>query len=163
VTAAANVAAQAAISAAAVGGKVLTAMKDAKMAELVAVVRPLSYYVTITSGGDMAKLISSGFPVQQSSRPHIGPLTTPVTPLLTPGEMFGSIEAAIARINGAYVYNWRIALAATPTVYVAQQQSTKASTGFTDLTRGALYLVQANAMGAAGETEWSDTAPLMAP
>jgi hypothetical protein len=161
---AANQAALAAIAAAASGGVVLTAMKDAMMAQLAAVVRPLAYYVTVQSGGDMVKLLSSGFPIQQSSRPLIGPLPTPGAPLLLPGDMFGSITAAIAAINGAYIYNWRVALQATPTVYIAQVQTTKATTDpITGLTRGQFYLVQVNVVGAAGETEWSDVSTIMAP
>ena len=69
----ANDAAKAAIVATANGDRVSYAIKDAKMAELAAVVRPLAYYVTIPSGGDMAKLLSSGFPIQQPTRQKIGP------------------------------------------------------------------------------------------
>src|SRR4051812_9341577 len=63
VVVAANDAAKAAIVATANGDRVSYATKNAKMAQLVEVVRPLAYYVTIASGGDMAKLLSSGFPI----------------------------------------------------------------------------------------------------
>jgi hypothetical protein len=160
---AANDAAKAAIAAAADGGRVLTAIKDAKMAQLAAEVRPLAYYVTITSNGDMAKLLSSGFPIQQPTRQRIGPLPTPTAPVAAPGNMYGSIHASTDAINGAYVYNWRVALATAPTVFVAEQQTTKANVFVTDLTRAEIYNVQVNAVGAAGTTEWSDAASITAP
>jgi hypothetical protein len=160
---AANDAAKAAIAAAADGGRVLTAIKDAKMAELGAEVRPLAYYVTITANGDMAKLLSSGFPIQQPTRQRIGPLPTPTAPVATRGNRYGSINASTDAINGAYVYNWRVALATTPTVFVAEMQTTKASVFVTDLTRAEIYNVQVNAVGAAGTTEWSDAASITAP
>jgi hypothetical protein len=160
---AANDAAKAAIAAAADGGRVFTAIKDAKMAQLAAEVRPLAYYVTITANGDMAKLLSSGFPIQQSTRQRIGPLPTPTAPVARPGNMHGSIDASTDAINGAYIYNWRVALATAPTVFVVEQQTTNATVLLTDLTRAEIYNVQVNAVGAAGTTEWSDVANITAP
>ncbi|MDQ6760147.1 MAG: hypothetical protein M3Z32_09825 [Acidobacteriota bacterium] len=161
--ASANEVAKAAIAAAASGGRVLTAIKDARMAELGAVVRPLAYYVTITANGDMAKLLSSGFPVQQSTRKPIGPLPTPTAPVATPGDLFGTIDATTAPIHGAYVYNWRVATAAAPTVFVVETTTTKANTKLVGLTRAVIYNVQVSVMGPAGATEWSDAANITAP
>ena len=163
VVAAANTEAKNAIAAAASGGRVLTAIMNMKMAELGAVVRPLAYYVTITANGDMAKLLSSGFPIQQPSRQRIGPLPTPTAPVATAGNLFGSIDASTEAINGAYVYCWRVALASAPTVFVVETMTTKANATFLDLTRGGIYLVQVSAVGAAGATEWSDAANITAP
>jgi hypothetical protein len=160
---AANDAAKAAIAAAASGGRVFTAIKDAKMAELGGVVRPLGYYVTITANGDMAKLRSSGFPIQQSSRPVLGPLPTPTAPVASPGNLFGTINVATVPINGAYIYNWRASAAETPTVFVGQTATTKASGTLVGLTRGTIYNIQVSAIGAAGPTEWSDAANITAP
>lgn len=160
---AANDAAKEAISAAANGGRALTAIKNAKMAELGAVVRPLASYVTITAAGDMAKLLSSGFPIQQPTRARIGPLETPSAPVARPGAMLGSIDASTKAVYGAYVYNWRVATAAAPTVYVAQFATTRANATFTGLTRGGIYNIQVSAVGAAGATEWSDAANITAP
>ncbi len=77
--------------------------------------------------------------------------------------MFGSIDASTTPINGAYVYYWRAALASAPTVFVVQLPTTKASITLTELTRGAIYNVQVAAVGAAGQTEWSDAANITAP
>ena len=51
-----------AIANAANGGKEETAIKNAKRAELTSLLRQLASYVGVTCGGDMAKLLSSGFP-----------------------------------------------------------------------------------------------------
>ncbi|HEY1768859.1 MAG TPA: hypothetical protein VGG02_01210 [Chthoniobacterales bacterium] len=160
---AANDAAKAALAAAADGGRVLTAIKNAKMAQLVAIVRPLAYYVTVTANGDMAILLSSGFPIQQPTRQPIGPLPTPTAPVATAGEMFGTFFASTVAINGAYIYNWRVALAATPTVFVFQKQTTRADVEVTGMNRGDIYIVQVNAVGAAGPSEYSDAANITAP
>jgi hypothetical protein len=48
-------------------------------------------------------------------------------------------------------------------VFVAEQQTTKATVLLTDLTRGEIYNVQVNAVGTAGTTEWSDVANITAP
>jgi len=59
------------------GGAEFTAIKNAKRAELASLLRQLASYVTITSAGDMAKLLSSGFPIQKPSRT---PSSVPSTP-----------------------------------------------------------------------------------
>ena len=133
------------------------------MAELGGVVRPLGYYVTIAANGDMAKLLSSNFPIQQPTRQKIGPLTTPTAPIATPGTMFGSVDAVTAVVYGAYAYTWQVAAVSAPTVVVAQASTTKTSASFTGLTRGVLYAVEVAAIGAAGQTEWSDAANITAP
>ena len=51
----------AAISDAVDGGVTLTAIKDAKRAALVALLRQLASYVQVTANGDMAVLLSSAF------------------------------------------------------------------------------------------------------
>lgn len=71
-----------AIADAALGGPEETVLKNMKRAELVSLVRQLSVYVQGTCGADMAKLLSSGFPVQKPTRTPVGPLPTPRTPVL---------------------------------------------------------------------------------
>src|SRR5258707_4387630 len=116
-----------ALADAADGGVEKTAIKNAKRAELVSLLRQLSSYVFATSNEDMTKLLSSGFPAQKTARPPIGPLPTPATPFLSQGPVTGSLSALSPAINGAYIYNWRVALAPAPTVYVKQAQTTTAS------------------------------------
>ena len=138
-----------------------TAIKNARRAQLEALLRQLASYVFATASGDMTKLLSSGFPAQKTARPPIGPLPTPATPFLSQGPVTGSLSAVTPPINGAYIYNWRVALASAPTVFVKQVQTTAASNTFDGLTPGQIYNVQLNAVGTAGTTDWSGPGELM--
>lgn len=150
-----------ALADAADGGVEKTAIKNARRAELVSLLRQLAAYVFATSDGDMTKLLSSGFPAQRTGRSPIGPLPTPVTPVLSQGPVTGSLSALTPPINGAYIYNWRVALASAPNVYVRQVQTTAANNTFKDLTPGQIYNVQLDAVGTAGTTDWSGPGELM--
>src|SRR5207248_3813203 len=72
-------------------------------------------------------------------------------PLTRTGHRF--VECVLPPVNGAYIYNWRVALASAPTTYVKQQQTTAASNTFDSLTPGQLYNVELNAVGTAGTTD----------
>jgi len=150
-----------ALSEAADGGVEKTAIKNAKRNELVSLLRQLASYVFATADEDMTKLLSSGFPAQKTTRSPIGPLPAPATPFLVQGPVTGSLSASTPPINGAYIYNWRVALASAPTVYVKQVQSTAASKTFEGLTPGQVYNVQLNAVGTAGTSDWSGPGELM--
>jgi hypothetical protein len=150
-----------ALADAADGGVEKTAIKNAKRAELVSLLRQLSNYVFATANGDMTKLLSSGFPAQKTTRSPIGPLPAPITPVLSQGPVTGSLNASSPPVGGAYVYNWRVALASVPTTYVKQQQTTAASNTFEGLTPGQVYNVELNAVGTAGTSDWSGPGELM--
>lgn len=146
---------------AALGGKEKIAARDARRSELVSLLRQLANYVSTTANGDMETLLSSGFPVQKYTRTRVGPLDAPDSPLLSAGKNTGELKAAIAPVYGAFTYNWRVALASAPSVYVQTAQTTGGRTVFGGLTAGQIYLVQANAVGAAGTSDWSDAGSLM--
>ena len=61
-----------------------------------------------------------------------------------------------ASFPGAAIFNWRLTTATAPTVIVQSAQTTAASNIFGNLTPGVVYNVQANAVGAAGPSDWSD-------
>ncbi len=151
-----------AMAEAAKGGKEATAIKNAKRAALISLLRSLASYLTVTSGGDITKLLSSKFPPQKPTRSKIGDLDQPESPYLQQGTLSGQIYASIAPIYGVYVYNWRIALKSAPTVYVQMAQTTGGRIIFEDLTPGQVYLVQVNAVGSAGPSDWSNSSELMA-
>jgi hypothetical protein len=73
----------------------------------------------------------------------------------------GSLRAVISPVRGAYAYNWRVALASAPTVYVQTKQTTSGRATFQGLTPGQVYNVAANAVGSAGTSDWSDVGSLM--
>jgi hypothetical protein len=150
-----------AIAEAANGGKELTSAKNAKRAELVSLMRQLASYVTITSNGDMTKLLSSSFPYQTPTRTTIGTLPAPDSPVLKLGTKSGEIDASVTPIYGAYVYNWRVALSSSPNTFVQTVQTTGGRNTFEGLTPGQSYIVEANAVGSAGPSDWSNASESM--
>ena len=146
---------------AAQGGVNNTANRNAKRAELVALLRQLASYVNASANGDLAKLLTSGFPVQKPSRTPIGPLPPPAAPVLTQGSVSGTITVAAPPVYGASSYNWSVALQTAPDVDVQKAQTTAARAEFSGLTPGQIYLVALNAVGSAGVSDWSDTGSLM--
>ena len=143
------------------GGKHLVAVKDAKRAALVSLMRQLAGYLTSTSSGDMAVLLSSGFPHQKPVHERIGPLLTPAFPRLIQGRLSGRLDASVPPIYGASTYNWRLALASAPNTYVQTAETTGGRVTFEGLTPGEAYLVTVNAVGTAGPSDWSDAAEIM--
>jgi hypothetical protein len=144
------------------GGKQMTAIKNAKRAELVSLMRQLASYVTVTANGDMTKLLSSGFPYQKPTRSRIGALPAPEAPVLKHGALSGTVDTSITPVYGASSYNWRVALASAPSTFVQTAQTTGGRHSFNGLIPGQIYNVEANAVGAAGPSDWSDVACLMA-
>jgi hypothetical protein len=65
-----------ALSEASLGGIVLTAVKNAKRAELVSLVRQLANYVAVACQLDLASLLGSGFPIHKPTRSAIGHFTS---------------------------------------------------------------------------------------
>lgn len=150
-----------AIANAANGGKDLTAIKNAKRAALSALLKELASYVTVACKGDMADLLSSGFPTQKPNRTPVGVLPAPATPVLVLGARTGELNASTPPIPNGYTYNWRLSLASAPTQYIQRLQTTAASLVFTRLTPGQIYAVDVNVVGSAGPSDWSDSAQLM--
>jgi hypothetical protein len=151
-----------AMAAAADGGITLTAIKNAKRALLVALLRQLASYVEVTSNGDLTVLMSSGFPIQKPQRDPIGVLPAPSNLTVGFGARTGELHAVAKPLVGAAIYNWRVTTAAAPTVVVQTAQTTAASNTFTGLTPGVVYNIEVNALGSAGPSNWSDPVPQMA-
>jgi hypothetical protein len=150
-----------AVAAAVNGGKEQHAAKKARRAELVSLMRQLASYVTVTSNGDMEVLLSSGFPYQKPVRTPVGILPAPDAPTLKHGGRSGQLDGSISPVYGAGAYNWRVALASDPDTFVQTAQTTGGRHTFEDLTPGKVHSVQANAVGSAGPSDWSDAADLM--
>jgi hypothetical protein len=149
------------VASAAGGGIGETATKNAKRIALAALVRPLSNYVTDTAAGDLAKLMSSGLPIQKPGAAPVGPLSTPTTPVAAQGPITGSLSSTSSPVYGAGMYNWRLALASAPTTYLQTAQTMGARHTFKGLTPGQVYNVELNAVGAAGASDWSDDGSVM--
>ena len=134
---------------------------DARAA-MVQMLRDLALYVQHTCGGDMARLISSGFPAQQPRRQPIGVLLPPQNVTLRPARVSGQILARCKAVPQANAYQWRYASALTPTLWIQPDPVTTASFTLQNLTRGTDYIVQVRVLGAKGPSDWSDSATLMA-
>jgi hypothetical protein len=143
------------------GGKQETAIRDARRAELVALLRQLASYVSATANGNLEVLISSGFPVQKTGRTPIGPLPAPSAPVVSQGPVTGALVAVASPVYGASAYNWSVALESAPDTDVQTAQSTGARATFMGLTPGRIYVICLNAVGAAGVSDWSDYGSLM--
>jgi hypothetical protein len=123
--------------------------------------RQLASYVQVACKGDLAVLLSSGFPIQKPQRSPIGVLPAPAGLTVTLGNRSGELDASAAPVPGAAIYNWRVTTAAAPNVVVQTAQTTAASNTFEGLTPGVVYNVQVNAVGSAGPSDWSDPVPQM--
>ncbi len=145
-----------AVANAADGGMTLTAIKNQKREALAALLRNLASYVTITCDGNLATLLSSGFPAQKSQRT---PATIPVAPtdlIVSLGILSGELDADIPPVYGAATYNWQLFAATAPTLILQREQTTGGRTAFKGLTPGVIYGIQVNAVGSAGTGDWSN-------
>jgi hypothetical protein len=146
----------AALANAADGGITLTAIKNDRRADLVAVLRELANYVQVACVGDLTVLLSSGFPIQKPQHYPIGTLPAPTNIALALGILSGQLDATMLPVFGAAIYNWRLSAASAPTVILQTAQTTSASYTFSDLTPGVIYTIEANAVGSAGPSDWSN-------
>ena len=68
----------------------------------------------------------------------------------------------IPKVRGVSSVMWRIALQSAPTVYLETPMSVGGRYTFKGLEAGEVYLVQANAVGATGDSGFGPTSALMA-
>jgi hypothetical protein len=144
------------------GGVTLTAAKNDKRTDLVALMRELASYVQVTCKGDLTVLLSSGFPIQKPQRNPIGTLPAPVNLTVVLGALSGQLNAVVPPVFGASVYNWKLTASNAPTVVLQSAQTTAGRTTFSGLTPGVMYVAQVNAVGAAGPSDWSQPVSQMA-
>ena len=152
-----------ALAAAVGGGVALTLAKNEALVALVALVallRELSAYVQLACNGDLAKLLTSGFPTQKNGRTPVGTLPAPTVSVRL-GVRSGDLAAKAEPLYGASTYQWRVSLASSPGTPVQTALTTAASNAFTGLTPGVVYQITASAVGASGPSDWSDPATQM--
>lgn len=144
------------------GGVTLTSIKNDKRAALVALLRQLASYVQVTCNGDITVLLSSGFSIQKPQRNPIGVLPAPAGLTISFGARSGELVVIGTPLVGAGIYNWRVTTSAAPNVVLQAVQTTAARNVFTGLTPGVVYQIEANAVGSAGPSDWSDPVEQMA-
>lgn len=150
-----------AVAEAAGGGAALTAVKNEKRAALVALVRELASYVQVAAKGDIAVLLTSGFPHQKPERQPVGALPPPANLTLKLGARSGQLVTKVDPVPGASIYNWRVTQSSSPDNAVQTRQTTAARHTFTGLTPGVIYSVEVNAFGTAGPSNWVGPAKQM--
>ena len=143
------------------GGTELTVIKNLKRAALAELLRELAIYIHMACKGSMAVLLSSGFPTWKPTRTPAGVLPAPVTPVLSLGSRTGEMAASTSPVPNGYTYNWRVAIPGTTPDIKVRVQTTAASYVFENLTPGQIYAVDVNVVGAAGPSDYSDSAELM--
>ncbi len=153
---------QTAAAKAASGDREAIVIRNEKRDALGMLLVQLANGISTAANGNMAVLISSGFPVQKQQRTPVGPLPTPDAPLVTQGPVSGTLIASAKAVKGASIYNWSVALETAPNEDVQDAQTTAASAEFDGLTPGKVYVISLNAVGAAGASNWSDYGSLMA-
>ena len=151
----------AAVAAAAIGSQADTAKKNNLRLILVGMLRQLASYVAVACQGDMTNLLLSGFPIQKPTRTPIGILPAPQNLTVTHGALAHSLDGGVSPVFGAATYNWTCT-PATAGALPLTGQSTAASFTFSGLTPGVSYTITANAVGAAGPSNWSNPASLIA-
>ena len=136
------------------GDRVDISVRRTAKAELLSLMRQLAAYVQSQGGSDRTVLLGSGFDITEVPE-SIGPVATPPTPIVRQGQTTGQLRARTQKVAGAYAYNFRLALASAPTVYLQTVQTTSSRATFDGLTPGQTYIVQVNALGTAGASDWS--------
>jgi hypothetical protein len=149
------------VAAAADGGPSATSKRNNLRLILVGLMRQLASYVQAACGGNMTNLLLSGFPVQKPTRSPIGVLAAPSNPTLVLGSRSGELDASVNPVFGASIYNWKLTSNAPGSV-PQTAQTTASSCTFAGLTPGVIYSASANVVGAAGPSDWSDSASQMA-
>jgi hypothetical protein len=120
-------------------------------------------YVETTTNGDPSKIPVSGFAVASTTAQPIGPLPRPEGVKAVMAAMPGVIRVSCEPIKGTqtYIIECREHVDGTP--WQQAKVSTKSRNDITGLVSGKSYAFRIAAIGAAGQSPWSDEAVCMAP
>ncbi len=152
---------QTALAAAADGGKIKTAEKNAAREALVEPLRNLAIYVQQNCGNDLTKFLSSGFDLRKQPEPS-GLLPAPQGVTLTPTGISGEIGLRGSAVANARAYEAQSCLDPANNAEW-EDQGTFSSTRATlsGLTPGKVVWVRERAIGAAGPGVWSEPVSTM--
>jgi len=123
----------------------------------------LMAYIESVSGGDEALIKQAGASVRKTATSS-GDLTAPSALSATEGDHDGEIDLSWNRVSRArsYVIE-RSADPPTDSSWKHEKAVTTSSTTVSGLTRGAKYWFRVAAIGASGQSGWSDPATKIAP
>ena len=139
-----------------------TSIQDDQASSLDWILTQLASYVESASDGDKAKIESAGFSVRNPPTP-IGELPAPSDLSVLPSEHSGSADVSWKGVYGARSYTVERAEDATNLDYQVIGNSTKKATSLNSMVSGKKYWFRVAAIGAAGQSAWSDPVPLFAP
>ena len=142
--------------AARMAAKAKTAAMEAADDALDVLVSQLANYVQNTSGGQAAKIESSGFGVCQIPAPPIGPLSAPTDIVVTPNEAAGTMNMDWQPVRGANSYTIERAVDAPVLAWTPVLATTKSKAVVNTMTSGTRYWLRVAAIGTAGQGPWSN-------
>ncbi len=143
------------------GGRLATAAKNAARAELVSTMRELGAYIQQTSGGDLEILLSSKFPLQRP-RHRLDVQPAPENLRLKQGKVSGAIVAQFDNSRHRLVYEWQTTTGETPGEWTNQPPGTATRATFEGFAPGTWVYVRVRSRVAAGASDWSGLARIMA-
>lgn len=139
-----------------------TAVQDDLSAAMNLQVGQLASYVDNASGGDAEKIESAGFAVRATPTP-VGELPAPTDVQVLPSEHSGSADVSWSPLRGAKAYVIERAPEAPSMAWGVIGTSTKSKASLNSMASGSRYWFRVAAVGAAGQSAWSDPVPLFAP
>lgn len=139
-----------------------TSIQDDQASSLDWIITQLANYVEGASDGDKAKIESAGFKIRNPPVP-IGELPAPVDLQVTPSEFSGSADVKWKSVYGAKSYIVERAMDNVDLDWKMIGTSTKKETSLNSMMSGKKYWFRVSAVGAAGQSAWSDPVPLFAP
>jgi hypothetical protein len=123
----------------------------------------LGGYVETVANGEETKIRSAGMDVRSGAAP-VGQLPAPTDLNATTGDRDGEIDLQWNRVNGAKSYVVELTTdTAAATGWKSAGVATKSKQIVTGLTTGTKYWFRVAAIGAAGQSPWSDPATKIAP
>ena len=150
------------LTAAADGGKSLTAAKNSARAALIDLLGSLALYVQQNCNSDLATLLSSGFDARKEPQPA-GILPAPTGATLANGTLAGTLDLRSKPVSNAKSYE------AQQTTDITKEESWESVGTFTStripleaLTPGTTYWARVRAIGASGPGAWCDPVSAMA-
>lgn len=118
--------------------------------------------IATASDLDPTKILSAGFNLCDANK-AIGPLPAPTGFVVSPGAQAGAMEFYWNKVRGALTYTIRYALDGAGELQWATVSSTRLSAQADSLTSGRKYLFCVAAVGAAGQSPWSQPGARFAP
>lgn len=137
-------------------------VRDTARASLESLLSRRAAFVDVQSGGDEAKILSSGFEVRATGG-SIGELPAPLDFLATMGDDPGEIDLTWSPVYGAKSYVVECSEHSIPPQWRQVKIVTKSKVTVPGLTSGKEYAFRVAAVGTAGQGPWSDESVKMSP